>query len=156
MKKVALIHSEESPTVDAVKYRLKDCTVDCFETEQEGLRAYDLIICTNFNGNIENALRCHHSLLPSFDSKEPEKDAILAGVKVTGITILNGDKIIAQYPVFIKPEMHFEDLKQELNYLEQTFLPIAAEKLLNNEPFDIQSVIGKNSCCSGGCAGCSH
>ena len=165
MKRVAILYSEYSPLVDAIKYRLSDCDADVITSLSEN-NEYDLVVLAGFNGEYKgNALKCHHSLLPAFESDEPERDAILYGAKVTGVTIYytNPKKIVAQYPVFIKSETHFDDLKQELEYIEQTLYPLVIEKILKNEPFDTEELLSKNSacCCSstsceGSCIGCNH
>ena len=155
MKKVAVLYSKHSPLIDAIKYHLSDCDIDLL-TSHENLASYDLIVLSNYNGDFkENGLKCHHSLLPAFNSTEPEKDAMLEGVKVTGITIYstNPYKIIAQYPVFIHNNMHYDELKQELDYIEQTLFPLVIRKVLNNEPFEVQTLLSKS--CSGNCRGCS-
>ena len=114
----------------------------------------DLVVSVNYRGE-ENIklLKCHHSLLPSFNSDEPVKDAFLAGVKVTGITVYftKPERIIAQYPLFIPNDAHFEDIEKQLCYLEQVIYPIVIEKLLKNEAFDLRNI---SNC--GGCRGCSH
>lgn len=155
MKKIAILYTKYTPTIDAIKYQLSECEVDVLKKIEDG-KQYDLTILCNYEGDyIGNAIKCHHSLLPAFDCEEPEKQAILEGIKVTGITILftNPKKIIAQYPVFITNSMHYYDLKQELDYLEQTIFPIVIEKIINNEQFEIHSLFNKN--CSGNCGGCS-
>ncbi len=154
MKKIAIVYSKYSPVIDALKYNLSDCTVDCL-TSADKTEKYDLIICLNNTKSEGNAISCHHSLLPAFNCDEPEKEAVLSGVKVTGITVYyqNTGKIIAQYPVFIKNDTHYDNLKQELTYLEQTLLPIVAEKIIKNEPFELSKIINKN--CNGACGGCS-
>ena len=158
MKKVAILYTNYSPVIDAIKYKLKDVSVDCITSLDE--EKYDLIILSNYDGICEeNALLCHHSLLPSFDCNNPVKQAILAGVKVTGITIYYSKtkKIIAQYPVFINDDMHYDNLKQELDYVEQTILPLVVEKIIENKPFEISSLVSNkcNSLC-GGCSSCKH
>ena len=158
MKKVAVLYSEYTPLVDALRYHLSDCSTEIL-TSVKNADEYDLIICTGNTKSEGNAITCHHSLLPAFECEEPEKEAILNGAKVTGITIyyINTKKIITQYPVFINNDTHYNDLKQELTYLEQIILPLVAEKILNNEPFDIQKLINKGcgrNC--GGCSSCSH
>ena len=154
MKKIAVLYSEYSPVIDAIKYSLQDCTIDCLTTAKNP-GDYDLIICLNNNKTEGNAIACHHSLLPAFECDEPEKEAILNGVKITGITIyyINTKKIIAQYPVFINNDTHYDDLMQELTYIEQTLLPVITKKLINNEPFEVQKLINKG--CVGACGGCS-
>ena len=101
----------------------------------------------------------HYSLLPAFKSEEPLRDALIAGVKVTGLTFYytNPEKIITQYPIFISGFSHYDEIERELNYLEQTIYPLILEKILKNEPFEIRNLLTKG--CSGncgGCSGCSH
>ena len=159
MKKIAILYSEKSPVIDAIKYLLNNYEIDTLN-EINDASIYDLVVLCNYDGDYKgNAIKCHHSLLPAFDCKEPEKETILEGVKVTGITIYytNPKRIIAQYPVFITNSMHYEELKQELDYVEQTIFPIVIQKVLNNEVFDIPSIVNKgcgNHC--GGCSSCSH
>ena len=154
MDKIAVLYSEHTQLVDAIKYNLSDYLVD-YLTEVKDLQKYDWVICLKKEIPEGNVIACHHSLLPAFDCSEPEKEAILSGVKVTGITIYypNIGKIIAQYPVFIKNDFHYDDLKQELTYLEQTIFPLVLEKILKNEAFEINELINKK--CNGGCGGCS-
>ena len=160
MKKVAILYSTYTPTVDALKSVFKNDYVDCLMTAptKEDSVKYDLVIVTNYNEPVEfNALNIHHSLLPSFDGKEPEMEAILAGAKITGITIYytRPQKIIAQYPLFIQNDTHYEELVEKLNRLEQLIYPIVAEKILNNEQFDIKTLIqGSSGGCCGNCNGC--
>lgn len=157
MKKVAILYKDYSPIIDAIKYELSDCQVDCL-TSSSAMDKYDIVI--NFGINYDGeALTCHHSLLPAFDSKEPVKDAILAGVKVTGVTIYytKSKRIIAQYPIFIDNSKHYDEIKQEILYIEQVLLPIVAKKILDNKPFDVRTII--NGGCGhncGGCSACSH
>ena len=154
MKKIAILYTKYSPVIDAIKCRLKGVCVDCVTSLDN--EKYDLVILSNYDGMCErDALVCHHSLLPSFDSNNPVKQAILAGVKLTGITIYytKTKKIVAQYPVFINNDMHYDNLKQELMYVEQTIFPLVAENILENKPFDIKSLLTNK--CSGKCERCS-
>lgn len=102
----------------------------------------------------------HHSLLPAFQSDNPVRDAILAGVKVTGVTLTYKDKIVAQYPIFITNDMHYDELKMYLEYIENIMTPLVAEKIANNEAFEIQTLMKSQKCgghsCHGNCEGCSH
>lgn len=155
MKKAVILYTKYTPTIDAIKYQLKEYEADVV-TEIEDASKYDLVILCGYQGVYEgNAISCHHSLLPAFDTDEPEKEAILSGVKVTGITIYytNPKKIIAQYPVFITNSVHYDDLKQELDYIEQIIFPLVIEKIIKNESFEVQSLMNKD--CSRGCGGCS-
>ena len=167
MKRIAVVYSEYSPTVDAIIAQLKDVEVTCFKGVPEG--EYDLIVNINgattpptplphggqSDGAGDKVINVHYSLLPAFKGDEPVKQAVLAGVKVTGITFYftNPERIIAQYPVFISNTSHFDDVEKELQYLEQTIYPIVIEKLLNNEPFELKNLLQKGC---GGCSGCTH
>lgn len=156
MKKAIILYSDYSPTVDAIKYKLSDFEVVCQNTT-DNVQEDDIVFLSNYNGKFDgDAIACHYSLLPAFDSETPARDAILAGVKVTGLTIYHTKtkKIIAQYPIFIKDDMHYDELLQELTYAEQTIYPIAAEKILKGEPFELNSLTGCGNC--GGCKSCSH
>ena len=155
MKKLAILYSKYTPTIDSIKSHLKDVEIACLNT-LEDLSKYDIVADVNFNQTTEkNIIKVHHSLLPAFDSDEPVRDAILAGVKVTGITFYytNPKRIITQYPIFIANASHYDDVKRELEYLEQTIYPLVLEKILNNEQFEIKTLLSKG--CSGNCGGCS-
>lgn len=99
-------------------------------------------------------LKIHYSLLPAFsNSDDSVRDAILAGVKVTGITITMEDKIVAQYPIFITNDMHYDNLKLYLEEIANKLLPLVQEKLENNEQFEVKDLMGTKSKCNG-CGGC--
>lgn len=99
----------------------------------------------------------HPSLLPSFKGKDAIKQAFLAGVKVSGVTIhwvedkVDEGKIIAQYPVFIDNCMNFNEFEQEIHTIEHKLYPIVVEKILEDKVFDFQDLM--KSTCSGGCGG---
>ena len=159
MKKIAVLYTEYSPIIDIIKYHLSDCEIQIMTTPTD-MGKYDYVILSNYEKEYSgNAILCHHSLLPAFDTETPVKDAFISGVKVTGITICytNPRKIIAQYPVFIKYDMHYDELKQELSYLEQTLFPIILEKIIKRESFEIDKIV-KKGCAKncGGCLSCSH
>ena len=156
MKKIAVLYSEYTPTIDAIKYQLQNDEITCLKEPDNQMNRFDIVVLVNYNSEYQGkSLRCHHSLLPAFDTEEPVRDAILLGVKVTGITIYEtkSKKIITQYPVFIRDDIHFDELKQELNYLEQTIYPPVIEMILNNKPFNSRELISGN--CNGNCGGCS-
>lgn len=159
MKKAAILYSTNTPTIDAIKAQVKDCEVLCFNDVTDfAPEDFDLVILSEYKGNVDfEALNVHHSLLPSFDSEEPVRDAILAGVKVTGITIYytKSGRIMAQYPIFINNDTHYDELKIQLKNLEQIIYPLVIEKILNNEPFEIQKLLNSNkSSCGGKCGDC--
>ena len=157
MKKIAVLYSTYNPTIDAIKLHLSDVEVCCFQeliTDDE-LKKYDLVVLCNYNKPVNiNALNIHHSLLPAFSGNEPEKQTILNGVKVTGITVFytNPERIIAQCPIFIENGMHFDELETQMNNLEQIIYPLVIEKILKNEPFEIKDLLRNQN--SGGCGGC--
>lgn len=163
MKKLAIIYSEYTSVIDAIKYNLSDCKIEIFQSLSRNEDDFDLIIKLNGGVYGGNALACHHSLLPAFNCENPEKQAILEGVKVTGITfyMTKSKKIVYQYPIFIKNETHFDDLEKELEYLEQALFPIIVKNLINNKPIELQNNC-KKSCCGnctekqGECKKCSH
>lgn len=98
-------------------------------------------------------LKLHYSLFPAFhQSDDPIRDAILAGVKVTGITITLEDKIVAQYPIFITNEMHYDNLKLYLEQIGEKLLLLVKEKIENNEQFEVKDLM-KSGCHN--CGGCT-
>jgi folate-dependent phosphoribosylglycinamide formyltransferase PurN len=164
MKKVAIIYSKLIPLVDILKYQLELDSFAQVKIIQEeaitdyNLSSYDLVILTDDNIQYNaKALYCHHSLLPAFNCKYPEKEAIINGVKVTGITICysNPQKILAQYPVYITCDTHYDELLQEIMYVEQTLFPLVTKKILNNEQFESKDLIKTSHCCTGNCGGCN-
>ena len=154
MKKIVIIYSEYTPTIDAIIAYLKDFEVKAVNSVEE-IGACDLLVNTNYEKEIpQNHINVHYSLLPAFSDNEPVKEAFLAGVKVTGISFYytNPERIIAQYPIFISNFSHYDDIERELEYLEQTIYPLILEKILRNEPFEIRKLLTKG--CSGNCGGC--
>ena len=162
MKKIAVLYSSYTPTIDAIKFNLDGIAeVDCLcEINENEADKYDLIVLCGYNDIFnKKAINIHHSLLPSFSGENPVKEAVLYGAKVTGLTVYytNPQKIIAQYPVFITDDAHYDDIVQELNYLEQVIYPVIINKILKNESFEINSIIRSNKTnkCLSGCGGCS-
>ncbi len=159
MKKVAVLYDKHSPLIDAISYQLQDYELEFFTSAPNG-NNFDLVVLAGYKKPYDgNTLKCHYSLLPAFESEEPLKDAILSGAKVTGITIYftNPKRIIAQYPIFVTNEKHYDDLYKELQYIEQTIFPLVIKKVLDNEPFEINCLLNKcQNKCSGGCSGCNH
>ncbi|MDR1327336.1 MAG: phosphoribosylglycinamide formyltransferase, partial [Heliobacteriaceae bacterium] len=84
----------------------------------------------------------HPSLLPAFKGKDAIKQAYLAGVKVSGVTVhwvekdIDCGKIIAQYPVLIGNLTHFDEFEREIHAIEHALYPVVIEKILNDEVFD--------------------
>lgn len=116
---------------------------------------------------MNKVINIHPSLLPAFKgSTSALKDAFLAGVKVSGITIhwvtsdVDGGEIIAQYPVLINLETHFDEFEKEIHALEHKLYPIVIEKILENKVFDFSDLFSgsscNNGCKGGGCHSCKH
>ena len=155
MKKLAIIYSKYTPTIDAIISHLKEFEVKAFDSCDQ-VKGFDLIANLKYQGEIlENHVNVHYSLLPAFKGDDPVKQAFLEGVKVTGITFYytNPERIIAQYPIFVSNFSHFDEVERELECLEQTIYPLILEKILKNEPFEIRRLLSKG--CSGSCGGCN-
>lgn len=126
------------------------------------LAGYMRILGTNVLKEMDNkVINIHPSLLPAFKgSTDAIKDAFLEGVKVSGVTIhwvtsdVDGGKIIAQYPVFITNETHYDEFETEMHSLEHQLYPVVIESILNDKVFDFVDLM-KKSCGStqGGCSG---
>lgn len=137
------------------------------------LAGYMQILPENVLKEMGKVINVHPSLLPSFKGKDAIKQAFLAGVKISGITIhyvekdIDAGKIIAQYPIFIQNGAHLDEVEAEIHEIEHKLYPIVIEKVLEDKVFDFQDLI-KSSCnnkgcggdssdsSSGGCKGCNH
>jgi phosphoribosylglycinamide formyltransferase 1 len=118
------------------------------------LAGYMRIISENVLNEMGSVINIHPSLLPSFKgSVNAIKDAFFAGVKVSGVTIhyvttdIDGGKIIAQYPVLIDSDTHFDEFESQIHALEHKLYPIVIEKLLENKIFSLSSFGGCKSNC---------
>ena len=156
MKKVGIICSNESPTVDAIKNYLQEVEVVCLDSTntQEN---FDLVVGLQVPDELVD-INVHHSLLPAFTGDEPVKQAFLEGVKVTGISFYytKTGKIIAQYPIFIKSNSHYDEILEEMQYLEQSLYPVIIKSILKNEFFEIEKFLNTGCSSCGGCKQCSH
>ncbi len=102
----------------------------------------------------ETVIRVHPSLLPAFDCENPIEEAFTSGVKVSGVTVLNGDKIIAQYPVLIGINTHIDEFKQDIIDIEKRLVPAVIEAIIEDRVFDFSDLF-KNRCShQNGCSGC--
>lgn len=132
---------------------------------------FDLIILAGYMRILPDEVLCkmgkviniHPSILPAFKgSINAIEDAFLSGVKLSGITIhwvtpdVDGGKIIAQYPVFINNDTHFDEFEQDIHNIEHKLYPIVIEKILDDKVFDFSDLMktgcNKNGCKSGGCS----
>ncbi|MBR1424488.1 hypothetical protein IJ579_02875 [bacterium] len=149
MKKVYIQKSEIS---DYIKNSLQGKGVE-FTDENDA----DIIVYDDFKGKIsDNCINIHPSLLPAFEGENAIERAFSAGVKVSGVTILKGDKIIAQYPVLIGIETHMDEFIQDIIDVEKRLVPPVVEAVVNDRVFDFQDLF-RNPCShKGGCGGCNH
>ena len=150
MKKIVVISQENTGIVNELKSYLKNVDIVC--DSKYNNETCDLVI--SLDEELDNALNVHYSLLPPYYGENPVQKAILEGVKITGVTLYysNPLKIIAQYPVFITNDMHYDDLIMYMGQITQVMLPLVVEKLINNEPFEIQNLMARQKC--SGCSGC--
>jgi phosphoribosylglycinamide formyltransferase-1 len=86
-----------------------------------------------FGGQILNV---HPSLLPAFPGLHGVRDALAAGVAVTGVTVhlvdatLDGGPIVAQEAVDVRPDDDEASLLERLHAVEHRLLPLAVADLL--------------------------
>ncbi len=124
------------------------------------LAGYMRIITDDVLAQMGKVINIHPSLLPAFKgSANGIKDAFLAGVKVSGVSVhwvtsdVDGGQIIAQYPVFITNDMHFDEFEAEMHTLEHKLYPVVIEKLLEDKVFDFSDLM-KTTC--GNSCRCKH
>jgi formyltetrahydrofolate-dependent phosphoribosylglycinamide formyltransferase len=105
----------------------------------------DLIVAAGFmrilspvfvNTFPEQIVNSHPSLLPQFPGAHAVRDAIEAGVMVTGCTVhfidegVDTGKIISQEQVDVRPGESEEQLHERIKTVERTLLPHSVEQLL--------------------------
>lgn len=134
-------------------------TVD--EIDINTLKTYDLLlefdIISPRISDVET-LKLHPALLPAFNTNEPLKDAYLSGVKVSGVTVysVSRDKIIAQFPVLVENDFHFEEYVENIQKTENLLYPIVIKSVLENRAFSFSDMMGgASTSCSGNCGSCS-
>ncbi len=97
------------------------------------LRLVGPAVLAAFGGRILNV---HPSLLPSFPGLHGARDALAAGVAVTGVTVhlvdaaLDGGPIVAQEAVPVLPEDTEASLLERIHPVEHRLLPAAVAALL--------------------------
>lgn len=103
-----------------------------------------------------NEIKIHYSLLPAFDCDNPIKEAFLAGVKVSGVTIYreSDKKILAQYPVLIENTTHFDEFEKEMLKTGDILYKKVIECIEQDKVFDFTDLFSHNSCT--GCGKCHH
>lgn len=157
-KKLSLQINNEKIKESVEKY-FKDLDIEICDMEKADLIAlYDSDCKVN-----TKTINLHPSLLPSFKSHDAIKEAFLEGVKVSGITVHQVEennfygKILAQIPVLIGNDTHFDEFEAEIINLATKIYPKVIEKIINEEVFDFDDLFKNN--CSGSCSncgGCSH
>ena len=140
----------------------KSLNIEVVESlEEKTLQNFDVLLEYDIEApNVIDVevLKLHPSLLPSFDSKDPIKDAYLAGVKVSGVTVysVSRDKILAQFPVLVENDFHFEDYVESITKAENLLYPLVIKSQLENKIFNFTDIIGGSSSgCSGNCGSCA-
>lgn len=159
-RKIALICDKPNPFESILGEYLENTCVEAFspnETAQIIPENFDLTVGINLRNLPDfNLLNVRNTLLPSFDTDEPLKDAILYGAKVTGLTFYftKPFRILAQYPILISNDKHYDELETELSLICQSLLPIIVKKIINNEQFEIKELL--NNAKNNGCGGCGE
>lgn len=170
-RNLEMCHCEERGTSDAaIQKRIKaEFLPFAKNLEYFKQNKFDLVVLAGYMRIIQDdvlaemgkIINIHPSLLPAFKgSANAIKDAFLAGVKVSGVSVhwvtpeVDGGQIIAQYPVFITNDMHFDEFEAEMHKVEHKLYPIVIEKLLENKIFDFSDLM--KSSCGSSCGGCKH
>lgn len=83
-------------------------------------------------------LNSHPALLPAFKGWHPVRDALAAGVKVTGTTIhvataeVDAGPILAQEPVTVLPDDTEDTLHERIKQVERRLYPATIRRFLEN------------------------
>ena len=182
MKKICLITSGRYDIEESIDLPNTKITVVSDNPEDKNFSAaerlpeyfkkenFELVIIVDYKSNIpveifkySKFIKIHPSLLPAFEQNSAIRDAFIAGVKVTGVTVCEIDKngvcgrIIAQYPVLIDNFTHYDQLEKEIKTLERTLLPPVLKSIFENKVFDIADFLTGLPCadfaCNHGCCG---
>lgn len=172
-KKLAIIQSENIEIIEAIKiyFENKDVQIVYFKDLNDIDTDFDLIALTGFKTYLKHykkssqIINIHPSLLPAFAISNALQEGYTSGIKVSGISIHTVDKdkffgkILAQYPILIGLNTHFDEYKQEIFEISKKLYPIVIECMLYDKIFDFTDLL-KASCTNscGGCNGgkCSH
>ena len=156
-KKVAISYTE---IYDSVKKYFQDKDIECdlisLDDVQCDLDNYDLIV-TYDKYDLKDNLRIiniHPSLFPAYKEKNAVIKAFKDGVKVSGITIHKGDKIIAQYPILIGIDSHIDDFINEIHLVSGILVPKVVETILTDRVFDFNDLFDSNCSKHAGCSEC--
>lgn len=170
MKKIAIINGGE--VLASIINFFKDKNVDITAVSDADdtifkLNKFDLVVINGSAQKIDKkifsenkVIRLQPSLLPAFDINEPVKSAFLSGVKVSGVSVCyldkegRNEKIVAQFPVLIDYETHFDEFEENMRKTENIFYPVVINSVLENKPFSFSCIMGGG--CSGNCNNCNH
>jgi len=156
MKQIAIIDNEDYIFQTLNDYaQNQSIKINHITNTKDLSEKYDLIISNGKRENLPNGtIVIHPSLLPAFDEENAIEKAYLSGVKVSGVTFYNSDRIIAQYPVIIGIDTNLNELKENIIKIEKYFIVPIVDAILNDKVFDFQDLI-KHSCShKNGCSGC--
>lgn len=170
--KVSVIGSVDESFEKTLHERLGNCCEISFHIEQsEYVKGADLIVLVHQSEIYLKpdcpVINVHPSLLPSFACVDALSKSFLSGIKVGGITVHKVEnnnfwgQIIAQYPVLIGLNTHFDEFEAEILSIEKALLPNVIDAVLNDRVFDYTDLFNR-SCrcnsggCSGNCADCRH
>ena len=161
-KKLVIINSDNFELIASIESYFSDKDVEIVLAEKLSADIEcDLVVNSGYEYLENSDILCvFPSLLPSFKTKEPLKDAYLSGVKVSGISVVQNDKILAQYPVLIGNSTHYDEYVNEILAVAKKLYPPVIDAILNDRVFDFSDLF-KNSCqrhgnCSGNCSSCHN
>lgn len=145
----------------SVKKYFQNKDVECYLISSDEFKSdahkYDLILTYDRYDlkNTERIINVHPSLFPAYKEKNAVIKAFNDGVKVSGITIHKGDKILAQYPILIGIDTHIDDFINEINAVSAILVPKAVEAVLDDRVFDFNDLFDSHCGKHGGCSGCN-
>lgn len=158
MKQIAIVDNENYIFQALNKYAAdEEIKITQFANIEDLKGKFDLIISNGKRENLpDKTIVIHPSLLPAFDEENAIEKAYLSGVKVSGVTFYNSERIIAQYPVLIGIDTHLDELKENIINLENYFIVPIVDAFLNDRLFDFQDLYSQNCSHGNGCSGCGN
>lgn len=125
---------------------------DYFKNKDVEIIFYD----NRLHDSNENYIYIHPSLLPAFDCEDAIEKAFTAGVRVSGVTVLNNDRIIAQYPVLIGINTHIDEFRDDIIEVEKRLVPAVIESIIEDRVFDFSDLFRHPCSHNNGCGGCNR
>lgn len=156
-KKIATSYTE---IFESLKKYFQNKDVECdlisLDEFQPDTNKYDLILTYDKYGLKDNGriINVHPSLFPAYKENNAVIKAFNDGVKVSGITIHSGDKILAQYPILIGIDTHIDDFIDEIHSVSAILVPKVVETILADRVFDFNDLFNSHCGKHGGCSGC--